>query len=297
MPKDMSRFGLGTPGLILNPGTFSEWERSARFADIAQIVAAADRLGFDHATCSEHIGVPADQAVRRGARYYDPLATFGYFAALTQQIRFATSVLVLGYHHPLEIAKRYGTLDAVSGGRLILGVGVGTLKEEFDLLGVGGREFEERGPRGDDALKALRASLGRSEPEYHGAYYDFGGLILDPCAPRTDIPLWIGGRSFRSLRRAVELGDGWAPFGLTQVEMGEMVARAKASPAWQARAKPIEIVLSTGTQVDAIGAPDAAIAKISALFGAGATKVGVRLQATSAAHYIEQLEAFAALDL
>ena len=96
------------------------------------------------------------RAHRRGTRYWDPLATLGYLAARTQRIRLATNVLVLAYHHPLEIAKRYGTLDKVSNGRLILGVGVGSLKEEFDLLGA---PFDDRGPRGDDALRALRASL------------------------------------------------------------------------------------------------------------------------------------------
>ena len=116
---------------------------AAPLQDVVEVVKAADRLGYHHVTCSEHIGVPADQALRRGARYYDPLATFGHFSAVTRRIRFATSVLVFGYHHPLEIAKRYGTLDVVSGGRTILGLGVGSLKEEFDLLGLGGAEFTE----------------------------------------------------------------------------------------------------------------------------------------------------------
>ncbi len=121
-------------------------------------------------------------------------------------------MLVLGYHHPLEIAKRYGTLDAVSGGRLILGVGVGSLKEEFDLLGA---EFEDRGPRGDDALRALRAALSVHEPRYHGEHYAFDGIVIDPCAVQQHVPLWIGGRTLRSLRRAVALADGWAPFAVS----------------------------------------------------------------------------------
>src|SRR5438270_11233400 len=104
----------------------------------------------------------------RGAAYWDPLSTFGYLAARTEQIRLATHVLVLGYHHPLEIAKRYGTLDRVCCGRLILGVGVGSLREEFDLLGA---PFDDRGARADDALRALRASLSRTEPAYQGDHY------------------------------------------------------------------------------------------------------------------------------
>jgi probable F420-dependent oxidoreductase len=290
------RIGLSTPGLVLQPGAHSDWEATASFDDIVAVVRAADRLGYHHVTCSEHIGVPADQALRRGARYYDPLATFGHFSAVTDQVKFATSVLVLGYHHPLEIAKRYGTLDLVSGGRTILGLGVGSLKEEFDLLGIGGAEFTERGARGDDALLALRAALGRREPAYQGAFYAFGGLIVDPCAPRTDIPLWIGGRSARSLRRAVELGDGWVPFGLEIETMAAMIAQAGQTEAWTARAAPIEIVLSSGQALDPIGDPEGSAASLRALFAAGATKASVRIRAGSANHHIEQLERLLEID-
>jgi probable F420-dependent oxidoreductase len=296
MALDAGRIGLGTPGLVLQPGAFSPWEAAAPFEEIVKVVRAADRLGYDHVTCSEHIGVPADQALRRGARYFDPLATFGHFSAVTSRVRFATSVLVLGYHHPLEIAKRYGTLDLVSGGRLILGLGVGSLKEEFDLLGLGGVEFAERGARGDDALRALRAALGQREPAYKGPYYDFGGLVVDPCAVQPKVPFWIGGRSGLSLRRAVELAEGWVPFGLEIEAMAAMVARAQDTDAWAARAQPLEIVLSAGRQLDPLADADGAAASLRSLFAAGATKIQIRLRADSAAHYIEQLERLPGLD-
>src|ERR687895_2969751 len=150
------QLAVGTPVVTMLPRAHARWEESGTIEDVARIAEVADRLGYHHLTCSEHIGVPAREAPRRGARYWDPLATFGFVAARTQRIRLATNVLVLGYHHPLEIAKRYGTLDAISGGRVILGVGVGTLAEEFELLGA---PFRDRGPRADDALRALRASL------------------------------------------------------------------------------------------------------------------------------------------
>ena len=120
--------------------------------------------------------------------------------------------LVLGYHHPLAIVKRYGTLDHVSKGRVILGVGVGSLKEEFDLLGA---PFDDRGARGDDALRALRAALPTNEPAYEGEFYSFGGLTVDPCALQPHMPIWVGGRTKRSLRRALTLADGWCPFGVS----------------------------------------------------------------------------------
>jgi probable F420-dependent oxidoreductase len=292
-----SRFGVSTPLVVVNPVSGNAWEEASTFKDAAAVTAAADRLGYDHVSCAEHIGVPSSEAPRRGVRYYDPLATFGYFSAITEQIRFATAVLVLGYHHPLEIAKRYGTLDVVSGGRLILGLGVGSLKEEFALLGLGGVEFTERGPRGDDALRALRACLGQRLPTYHGRYYDFSGLIIEPCAVQQHIPFWIGGRSERSLRRAMALGDGWMPFGLTVNEMGAMIARAKESPFWGERERPLEFVLPTPFRVDPLGEPQKTVDILNSLFAAGASKVTLSFKTTSADHFIEQLETLATMDV
>lgn len=193
------KLGIATPVVTNVAGAPLEWERDAGIKQIGRVAQVADRLGYHHMTCSEHIGLPATETDRRGARYWDPLATFGYAAARTGQIRFATMTLVLGYHHPLAIVKRYGTLDHVSNGRVILGVGVGSLKEEFDLLGA---QFDDRGPRADDALRALRTALPSNQPAYHGEFYSFGGLTVDPCALQPRVPIWVGGRTKRSLRRA-----------------------------------------------------------------------------------------------
>src|SRR5699024_1421530 len=144
----------------------------------------------------------------------------GYLRAHTERIRLATQVLVLGYHHPLEVAKRYGTLDTVSRGRLILGVGVGSLREEFELLGA---RFDGRGAVADDAMRALRAALGREHPDYRGEHFAFSGMTVSPHAEQRRVPMWVGGRSLRSLRRAVALGDGWVPFGLTPDRLEAML--------------------------------------------------------------------------
>src|SRR5262245_21479300 len=189
------RFGLTTPVVTRHPDHAAAWEEDAGPAEIARIAVAADRLGYHHLTCSEHVVIPAAEAQVRGSRYYDPLATFGFLAAQTERIRFATHVLVLPYHHPLAIAKRWGTLDRLSGGRLILGVGVGTLAEEFDLLGA---PFETRGPRYEDALRALRAAFGRRTPAYRGTHYRFERFVVDPCGVQERVAIWLGGRSPRS---------------------------------------------------------------------------------------------------
>ena len=205
------RIGLQTPVVIQVPATASTWEATAGATEIGEIAAVADQLGIDYLTCSEHVVVPTDVAATRGSTYWDPLATLAFIAGRTSRIRLATSVLVLGYHHPLEIAKRYGTLDQVSGGRLILGVGVGSLREEFDLLGAA---WDDRGARADEAMGALRAALATNRPVHQGNYYRYDSVVMDPCAAQPRVPIWVGGRTRRSLRRAVEFGDGWMPFGL-----------------------------------------------------------------------------------
>ncbi len=246
------------------------------------IVQEAERLGYHHCTCSEHVAVPVGVAAVRGGRYFDPLATFGALGAATSTIRFAAHVIVLGYHHPLAIAKRYGTLDVVTGGRLILGVGVGSLHEEFDLLGA---PFDDRGARADDAMRALRAALSQQEPEYHGEYFDFEGFLVDPCAVQPHVPMWVGGRTYRSLRRAIELGDGWAPFGLRTSELDAMLQRAGRPD------RAFDVIVQSEHPLDPLAEPDRVAEQLRRFADIGATGVNVRFAHHSRDHYCEQLAA------
>lgn len=277
------RLGLITPVLTLNPRIHNEWEREGTLDDVVRIVETADALGFHHVTCSEHIAVPAADEATRGARYWDALATFGFLAARTASIRLATHVLALGYHHPLEIAKRYGTLDRVSGGRLILGVGVGSLEEEFELLGA---DFADRGARADDALRALRAALSQRRPTYSGTHFSFDDVIVDPYAVQDRVPLWVGGRTVRSLRRAVALGDGWVPFGLSPEDVAAAV---------ETHGRPSELILAPEPAVDPTGEPSLTEDTLDRYVRAGATVLNLRLRHRSATHCCEQLEALVQL--
>jgi len=267
------KLGLITPVLTLNPRVHNSWEETAPFDAVVEIAKAADAAGYHHITCSEHIGVPSGEiAARRGSRYYDPLATFGYLAAVTTSVRFETHVLVLGYHHPFEIAKRYGTLDTICDGRLILGVGVGSLEEEFALLGA---PFADRGPRADEALRELRRVMGQREVD---------GFIIDPHAVQARVPIWIGGRTFRSLRRAVDLADGWCPFGLKAADIAAMVTRIGELPA------DFEIVLFPEPLPDPTGDVAEARAVVTPYLDAGATILNLRLRSDSLPHCLEQIE-------
>ena len=276
------QLAVGSP-VVTRSG--AQWADEGSIEDLARIAEAADRLGYHHLTCSEHIALPSSELARRGSLYWDPLATFGYLAARTERIRFATSVLVLAYHHPLEIAKRYGTLDKISNGRVILGVGVGTLKEEFDLIGA---PFDDRALRSDDALKALRASLSKRMPEYHGPFYDFEGLVVDPCAVQDHLPIWVGGRTLRSLRRAVPLTDGWCPFAVTPSQAAEWLQRVDVPSGF-------EVVLPPTERLDPVSEPSKTREVLGETAALGATIIMAGFASRSLEDYLEQLEALAAI--
>ena len=286
------RFGLTSPVVTLTPRGHARWEEEAGPDELRRVAEAADRLGYHHLTCSEHVAIPTSAAAVRGSRYYDPLATFGYLAAFTERIRLATHVLVLPYHHPLEIAKRYGTLDRISKGRLILGVGVGSLEEEFRLIGA---EFEGRGALYEDALRALRAALAGPEPSYAGTHFAFDGFRVDPCAVQTRVPLWIGGRSERSLRRALAFADGWDPFGLSLSDLRSMLDRHRRKPAWQERAErgeAFDLIFQPERNFDLRTSEGVERARdvCRAYSAVGATVLSVRFKSDTLEDLLEQLE-------
>jgi probable F420-dependent oxidoreductase len=201
-------------------------------------------------------------------------------------------MVVLPYHHPLEIVKHYGTLDQLSGGRLILGIGVGSLREEFELLG---RRLEGRGARADDAIRAIRAAWGRREPRYEGEHFSFRDVVVDPTGVQTRVPIWVGGRTSRSLRRALELGDAWVPFLLGPVEVRAMLDRALDSPAGASREHPLDVALWPEPALDPLLEPERIAAQASEYVAAGATILNYRFPSRSLAHHLEQMEALTEL--
>jgi probable F420-dependent oxidoreductase len=282
-----TRFGIGTPVVTLS-GTRPAWEHTAGVEEVATIARAADRLGYHHMTIGDHVAVPP--GLPRGEQFWDGIATFSYLAAITARIRFFPHVLVVPLYHPLEIIKRYGMVDMLSGGRLILGLGVGNLEEEFIALG---RPFEGRGERSDDAIRAIRACMGRREVSYHGSHYSFDGLVVQPHAVQPHVPIWIGGHSKRALRRAVELADGWVPppvgfKGPTPDELRAILETYDLPP-------DFTIVATPGEALNPVTEPDRTVEIISALADTGASAMNLRFVNSSLEEYLEQLEAFASL--
>jgi probable F420-dependent oxidoreductase len=281
--------GIVTPVVSLNPRFKTpQWELDGGMDEIVAVGEAADRLGYRWLSCSEHVAIPATAGDSRGGRYWDPLSTLAFVAARTTNIGLLPHVIVLGYHHPLEVVKQYGTLDAASGGRLILGVGVGSLRGEFELLGA---TYRGRGAIADDALAAIRASFANPTPTYAGTHFQFSDVIVDPCGVQHDLAIWVGGRSRRSLRRAVELGDGWVPFGLSRQDLGAMLGDPATEEARAARTRPFDVVLAPEPPLDPVGDPSGASGVVRLYAEVGATGLSLRFKHRSLAHYLEQLEA------
>jgi probable F420-dependent oxidoreductase len=287
------KLGIVTPVLHMNPRFDPpEWEVTAGVDDVVAVVQQAEALGYDWVACSEHIAIPAAASTVRGGRYWDPFSTLGYFAAKTSRVGLLTHMAVLPYHHPLELVKRLGTLDLLSDGRVIAGVGVGSLQPEFAVLG---HAFDGRGDRSDDAIRAIRASWGHRLPEYHGSHYDYQDFIVEPSGLDRPLPIWVGGRTRRSLRRALELGDAWMPFGFKLVQLTEMLSRPDVRSALDRYAEehgtPLDLILAPEPPIDPLGDPDGTLDFLASYTAIGATGFSLRFDQHSQAHYGEEMAA------
>ncbi|MGH7897337.1 MAG: TIGR03619 family F420-dependent LLM class oxidoreductase, partial [Candidatus Binatia bacterium] len=201
-----SRFGLGLPVIQQVPAKAADWERDAGGEAIRTIARVADRLGYRYVTCSDHVLVTASYASAMGETWYEPSATLGFVAGATERIGLLTHVLVLPYRHPLITAKTYATLDRLSAGRVILGVGSGHAKPEFRVLGAA---FETRGRATDEAIDAIRAAWREERASYHGELVRFRDVVISPRPARAaGPPIWVGGNGKHALARATRRGDG-----------------------------------------------------------------------------------------
>ncbi|MGP3922567.1 TIGR03619 family F420-dependent LLM class oxidoreductase [Streptomyces sp. 8N616] len=278
------------------------WEAGAGPGDLAEVARAADRLGFFYVACCDHVAIPRRLAAAMGTTWYDPVATLAYLAGLTERVRLLSHVAVVGLRHPLATAKQYATLDHLSGGRLVLGVGAGHVEEEFAALGV---EFAERGPVLDEAVDALKAALGPEEfPEFGGERLAFSGLGQRPRpAQEPRPPLWVGGSSPAAVRRAAVRGDGWLPQGDPRDRLPQQIARLHALREQAGVTEPIEIGAITeplyvgepGWHVGRrtlSGKPEQLAESLREYAAMGVHQIQVRFRSRSRAELTDQMEAF-----
>jgi probable F420-dependent oxidoreductase len=236
------KFGL----MFVNSGPFSNHEL------LAHLAQTAEQCGFESLWTVEHVVIPKDYQSPypysksgkipggEDVAIPDPLLPLSYAAALTKTIRLATGIVILPQRQPLYLAKEIATLDQLSGGRVILGVGSGWLKEEFSALGL---DFNSRGPRTDEAIQAMRACWREDPSNFHGRHFSFGPIRSFPKPARNDVPIHIGGHSPAAARRAGRLGDGFFPAISEVLKLQELFATMRTA-ARQAGRDPELIELS-----------------------------------------------------
>ena len=175
---------------------------------VALLAQAAESAGFDALAVTEH-PIPNDAWLASGGHdALDPFVALSFAAAATSRIRLLTNLTVVPYRNPFLLAKAAASLDRLAGGRLILGCGAGYLREEFDALGV---DFDERNALFDESLDVLRASWGGGSVKLQGRHWNAIGNTAQPVPAQAEIPIWIGGNSRLSRRRAAEKAQGWMP--------------------------------------------------------------------------------------
>ncbi|MFF3454587.1 LLM class F420-dependent oxidoreductase [Streptomyces sp. NPDC002730] len=279
------------------------WETGAGAEDLAEIARVADRAGFAYLASCDHVAIPRRLAGAMSTVWYDPVATLSYLAGITERVLLLSHVAVVGLRHPLLSAKQYATLDHLSGGRLILGVGAGHVQEEFEALDV---DFAARGPVLDETIDALRAALGPEEyPEFAGERFSFSGLGQRPRPVQQRIPIWVGGSSPAAVRRAAVRGDGWLPQGDPRGKLPAQIARLRTLREEAGVTDPIEIGAiteplyvgepdwDTGRRT-LTGKPDALAESLRAYAAMGVRQIQVRFRSRSRAELTDQMAAFAA---
>jgi probable F420-dependent oxidoreductase len=196
---------------------------SATAAVMTRLAQEGEKIGYDYITVSDHIVEPTDIRARypytdtgefpktsRGERH-EQLTAVAYLAAKTSKIRFLTSVMVVPHRPAVLAAKILSTIDVLSGGRLMLGIGAGWMKEEFEALGL--PPFEERGAVTDEYLEAFKELWTKDRPRMDGRFVKFSDIIFAPKPVQKHIPIWVGGESGPAMRRTARLGDAWYPIG------------------------------------------------------------------------------------
>jgi probable F420-dependent oxidoreductase len=204
-------------------------------AEAEALAVKAEHAGLDGVFVPDHILAKPATTQHYGAHWPDPFALLAFLAGRTQRIHLGASVIVLPYRNALVAAKAAATVDQVSGGRFIFGVGVGWDEAEFTDLGI---PFRERGRMSDDYLRAIKAAFAADMPEYRGSYLSFAGATFAPRpAQRPHPPIWVGGMpgavSPAAVQRCAELGDAWHPLALSlgDIEKGYATLRDLAARA------------------------------------------------------------------
>ena len=200
---------------------FGVWIPNCRHLATPDIIRStavrAEQLGYDSLWVSDHVVVPHANVKNFGETVFDPLVTLAVAAGATRRVRLGTTVLIVPYRNAVVTAKMIASLDALSGGRVVLGIGAGWVAAESAMLGV---PFAERGAMTDEYLAAMQELWTKREPSFAGTYTQFSGLVFEPKPMQTPHPpIWVGGHGRASLRRTAQFGAAWHPINRSPDEL------------------------------------------------------------------------------
>jgi probable F420-dependent oxidoreductase len=302
VPQGQVVYGMQLPVQAQSEMFVADWERTSGPDELIAMAAKADEMGFFYIAVCDHIAIPRRLAPAMGTTWYDTIATLGLLAGVTTRVRLMTHVWVPAYRHPLQSAKSMTTLDHLSKGRLIVGVGAGHVPEEFAALGL---DFHRRGRLLDEAMDALDVALSEEFPSFDGPTWSFadGGIGPRPVQ-RPRPPMWVGGSSPAALTRAATKGDGWLPQGTPRKAMPGQIADILRQREQAGITEPID--LGTTCEFCYVGQPDWDVGRgvitgeperiaesLSEFTAMGVNHLQVRFKVRSCDELLDQMEAFA----
>ena len=302
IPEGKLVYGMQLPVQSQSTIYAEPWEAAAGTAELTDIARAADRSGFFYVAVCDHVAIPRPLDEKMSTSWWDTIATLGYLAAVTEHTHLLSHVYVLPYRHPLMAAKSFLTLDELSSGRAILGVGAGHVESEFELLGV---NFADRGRLLDDAIEVVRAAFAQEYPSVQTASFRVADAGLRPRGPQPDgPPIWVGGSSRPAMRRAADLGDGWLPQGPPEGGMKRAIAWLAERREANGRAhRPFAVgvnaeILYLGDPwfeegpFHLTGDPEPMAERLRRYRGIGINQLQVRFRSRSAAELCDQIDRF-----
>jgi probable F420-dependent oxidoreductase len=217
----------------------------------ARVARLAEQLGYDSLWAGEHVVVPSPRVppspMEPDEPILDPLVALAHLAAHTERVRLGTGVIILPQRNPVVLAKQVASLDVLSGGRLILGIGVAYLEPEMTAIGV---PMEGRGARADEYLAAMRSLWEDEAPAYHGKHVDFEGVDSHPRPLQRPLPVVVGGHTERAFLRAARHADGWYGFLIGLRAMAEHREGLRAAAERAGRSEPLHVSISPSRPLD-----------------------------------------------
>jgi probable F420-dependent oxidoreductase len=230
---------------------FGVWLPNCRHLATPEIIRRtairAEQLAYDSVWVSDHVVVPRPNVVNFGETVFDPLVTLGVVAGATTRVQLGTTVLIVPYRNAVVTAKMVSSLDALSGGRVVLGIGAGWVAAESAMLGV---PFAERGPMTDEYLRAMQELWTSPAPSFAGRYTQFSDVVFEPKPlQKPHPPIWVGGHSRAALRRAAEFGAAWHPINRPPAELRAGRAELARQSAARGRAVPPALTLRNDVRI------------------------------------------------